>query len=97
MDGKAYSRRGIVGVHIATADYEMVWGGERNRRTGKIDEYETWTADGSKGHTNSYSGYKAVGKQRVRTISYARKAVGEKGYGNRYKTIKKSTVVDLKR
>ena len=92
LNGKAYKRRGVVGVHITTPDYEIVWGGERNRRTGKIEPYETWEADGGAGHQNSYSGYKSVGKYKIRTISYARSAVGEKGYGTVSKIIKKSKV-----
>ena len=66
LDGKAYKKTGIVGASISTGDYEMVWGGEINSKTGKLNMWKTWSEDGESGHTNSISGARAVGSYKVR-------------------------------
>ena len=60
-----FKKSGIIGATVMTGDYEMVWGGERNRKTGQIEPYKTWVSpededNGKEGKSNSYSGYKAV-------------------------------------
>lgn len=70
LDGKPYKKSGIVGVHVSGADSESVWGGEVNPKTGVLTPYETWEPDGSKGHSNSTSTYKATGTYKVRMMRY---------------------------
>lgn len=67
-------KTGVIGATISTGDFEMVWGGERDR-AGNIQPYTTWVspydeAEGRTGKSNSYSGYKAVSqwRERVRTV-----------------------------
>lgn len=90
-------KTGVIGASIMTGDYEMVWGGERNRKTGQIEPYTTWVSpydegEGKVGRSNSYSGYKAVGKYRVRTkTTYNNK--DERGlYRTKREIIRKSKV-----
>lgn len=71
LDGKAYKKSGIIGASISTGDYEMVWGGEISKKTGKMQMWKTWSEDGESGHTNSLAGARRVGsyKERVKTVS----------------------------
>lgn len=89
---KTFKRQGIVGVSISTPDYEMVWGGERNRRTGIIEPYQTWSEDGESGAENSYSGYKNVGRYIVRRKVTFNNPNGRGGYKPKTEIIKRSTV-----
>ena len=66
LNGKAYKKTGIIGASISTGDYEMVWGGEINKKTGKKEMWQTWSEDGESGHSNSISGAKQVGSYKVR-------------------------------
>lgn len=95
LNGKAYKKTGLIGASISTPDYEMVWGGNINRRTGEFQPWETWSEDGESGHTNSYSGYKATGIYRVRTKVTFDNPDGRGGYKPVYETIRQSTVVPL--
>lgn len=75
---KRWSKKDIVGISVSTADYQIVWGGERNNNRnsanfGKIIPYTTteWDSNDNavEGYSNSYSGYRtsAVWKVRVKT------------------------------
>lgn len=86
---KRWSKKDIVGISVSTADYQLVWGGERNRKTGEIEPYTTTEFDDNsnmiEGYKNSYSGYRtsATWKVRVRE-SY----VPDEKKGT-YKTVRK--------
>lgn len=92
LDGKAYKKTGIVGASISTGDYEMVWGGEVNKKTGKIEPWQTWSEDGKSGATNSYSGWKTTGQYKVRRKVTFNNPNGKGGYKTKYETLRKSTV-----
>lgn len=90
LDGKAYKKTGIIGASISTGDYEMVWGGEINKKTGKFLPWQTWSEDGESGYSNSMVGAKAVGSYKVRI------KVTQEPYYNRhyeqtmYRTVRKT-------
>lgn len=71
---KRWSKQGIAGISISTGDYEMVWGGELNKRTGQIESYTTYEFDSNAnpiaGYKNSYSGYRTTAEwyERVKEV-----------------------------
>ena len=101
MSGGNYREKmkktGIIGASLSTADYEMVWGGEMNRKTGQIEPYKTWVSpydeeEGREGKSNSYSGYKTVGMYRVRVkTTYNNKYPNGRSY-TKHEIIRKSKV-----
>ena len=97
LDGnKPYKKSGIVGVHVSTADYEMVWGGEKNKKTGKIDLYKTleFDDDGNNidGFANSISGYQTIGHYKVRVKTTYNNLTPKGSYTTKREHLKKSTV-----
>ena len=88
LDGKAYKKTGLVGVSISTGDYEMVWGGDIDKKTGKLRMWQTWSEDGESGHTNSMAGAKAVGAYKVR-IKTTQEPYQTKSGDTRYRTVRK--------
>lgn len=87
-------KTGVIGASLSTGDYEMVWGGERNR-AGNIQPYKTGTpydeSEGIGGKSNSYFGYKTVGQYRVRVkTTYPKLPNGR--YGTKHEIIRKSKV-----
>lgn len=61
-----FSRSGIIGVSVTTADYDMVWGHEM-MKVGTLVPFESsWLSGGSKSYTNSYAGRKTIGEYKVR-------------------------------
>lgn len=88
-------RTGIIGASLSTPDYEMVWGGERDR-AGNIMPYKTGSSfdesEGIGGKSNSYFGYKTVGQYRVRVKkTFNNKYSNGRNYTKR-EIIRKSTV-----
>ena len=85
-------KTGVIGASISTGDYEMVWGGEKDRKTGQFRPWKTWTEDGESGKSNTYSGYKVVGQYWVRE----KRTYNEKFPNGRHRTkieiIRKSKV-----
>lgn len=97
---KPFKKRGIIGLSLSTPDYEEVWGEdwtggrwahERKRvpmRTAEDPE------TGEPGRANSYAGYKAVSKYRVRTRITV-EPNGRGGYRQKRETIRRSTKVPV--
>ena len=100
LDGKAYRKSGIVGAHITTPDYEMVWGGELNTRTGNIEPYLTHEMDDLgnmiDGYSNSISGYRTTGSYRVRVRTTYNNYDGTR-YRTRREELRRSTVREWRR
>lgn len=93
-EGQKFKKSGIIGISISTGDYEIVWGNERNSRTGKLEPITTWTESGEGGKSNVYSGYKAVSEYRVRvreTSVPEKTANGSVRYRRKREIIRKST------
>lgn len=88
-----FKKTGIIGASVSTGDYEMVWGGEKGKN-GELIKWETWTApdSGEKGKSNSYSGYKAVGKYYVRVKTTYNNLAPDGTYRTKKQTIRKSKV-----
>ena len=88
-------KTGVIGASISTPDYEMVWGGERNR-AGRIEPYKTGTpydeSEGIGGKSNSYFGYKTVGKYRVRVKTTYNNKLPNGRYTTKREVIRKSKV-----
>ena len=88
-------KTGVIGASISTPDYEMVWGGERNR-AGRIEPYKTGTpydeSEGIGGKSNSYFGYKTVGKYRVRVKTTYNNKLPNGRYATKREVIRKSKV-----
>lgn len=98
LDGKAFKKSGLVGVSISTGDYEMVWGGEINKKTGEIvpwrtHEWDDETNEELEGHTNSYSGYKTVAQYKVRVRTLYNIPNGRGGWKMKREIIRRSTTV----
>ena len=75
-----YKKSGITGVYIMTGDDEYAWGGEVNKKTGKVEPWTTWVSPedekaGVVGKTNTHSGYNVTGQYiaRVKTTWRGRK------------------------
>ena len=101
LNGKAYKKTGIVGASISTGDFEMVWGGEVGR-DGEVHPWETWVSPsdmdaGERGHSNSYSGYKATSYYKKRTRVTFNTPNGRGGYKTVRETVRKSTTKPLER
>lgn len=96
LNGKAYKKSGIIGASLSTADFEEVWGGSINRRTGKMDTWTTsvWDDNGDiiSEVSNSYNGYKAVGTYKMRTRTTYNNPNGRGGYKTKHEIIRRSTV-----
>lgn len=98
LEGKAYKKKGIIGASISTPDYESVWGGEINKKTGKKEMWQTWSEDGNSGHQNSYSGYKTVSQRIVRRKRVSVKTTRKDGtiyYKPTYSTLRVSNWIDI--
>ena len=93
LNGKRYKKKGIVGAHIGTPDYEMVYGGEM--RNGSLRPWQTWSEDGESGHSNSYSGYKATGAYRVRIRTTFNNLDDRGRYRTKHEIIRRSAVKAL--
>lgn len=90
LNGKAYKKTGIVGASISTGDYEMVWGGEIDKKTGKLRMWKTWSEDGESGHTNSLAGFKAVGNYKVRIKTTQEPYYSKYHETTMYRTVRKT-------
>lgn len=94
---KKWSKQGIIGISVNTADYEQVWGYELHKgelvplETHEFDEHDNLVP----GYTNSYSGEQITGKYkvRVRETTYLDKKWGR--WRTKYDTLKKSTVKSI--
>ena len=88
-------KTGVIGASLSTGDYEMVWGGERDR-AGNIQLYKTGTSydesEGIGGKSNSYFGYKTVGQYRVRVKKTFNNHYPNGRRYTKYETIRKSKV-----
>ena len=89
-------KTGVIGATVSTPDYEMVWGGERNK-FGEIVPYTTWVnpydSDAGKvGKSNTYSGYKVVGQYWVREKRTYNERFPDGRPRTRYEIIRKSKV-----
>lgn len=88
-------KTGVIGASLMTPDYEMVWGGERDR-SGKIQPYTTGTqydeSEGIGGKSNSYFGYKTVGEYRVRVKTIYNYKLPNGRYTTKREVIRKSKV-----
>lgn len=88
-------KTGVIGATLSTPDYEMVWGGERNR-AGRIEPYQTSTpydeSEGIGGKSNSYFGYKTVGEYRVRVKTIYNHKLPNGRYTTKREVIRKSKV-----
>lgn len=97
LDGKKYKKAGLVGASISTGDYQMVWGGEVDKKTGKVVPWTTNEFDDNAnpipGHSNSYSGYKTVGKYKVRVRETYNNPNGKGGYKTKREIIRRSKTV----
>ena len=100
MSGGDYREKlkktGVIGATLMTPDYEMVWGGEKDR-AGNIQPYKTWVtpydeSEGKEGHSNWYSGYKTVGEYRVRERVTYNHRFSDGRYGMKKEVIRKSKV-----
>lgn len=91
LDGKPYKKAGLTGASISTGDYEMVWGGETNKRTGEVNKWQTWSEDGESGKSNSYSGYKTVAVWRERVYTHYEPRENGKGYRAVREVLRRST------
>ena len=93
---KRWSKQGIRGISISTGDYEIAWGEEyypkdrewRPIRTHEFDE----DSNEIEGFANSYSGYKATGKYKVRLQEVMFLNEQRKRWEKKYKTLAMSTV-----
>lgn len=92
---KAVKRQGLIGISVSTADYEVAWGGEINKRTGQFTPWTvtTFYDDGTEREaSNTYSGYKTVGQWIERTRTPYNNPNGRGGYMTKREVIRKSTV-----
>ena len=82
LDGKNYKKSGIVGAYISTGDFEAAWGYEYNSHKKEFVPMTTWSLDGESGKANTYSGYKAVSRYKVRVKT----TFNNKDSNGRYRT-----------
>lgn len=93
-----YKKSGIVGVSVSTSDDEYVWGGEVNKKTGKVEPWTTWVspydeAEGKVGKSNTHSGYKTTGQYIVRIkTTWKGTQTSNGGWRPKHEIIRKSAV-----
>ena len=89
-----FSRKGIIGISVSTADDEYVWGGELNKKTGNIEPWTTHENDeyGTGGKSNSHATWKTTGQYIVRTKTLWQGRKTQYGYEPTYEIIRKSAV-----
>ncbi len=68
----------------------MVWGGNIDKRTGKLVEWTVHDENGDEGMSNTYSGYKAVAVYRQRVKTTYNNPNGRGGYRTVRQVIRQS-------